>query len=117
MRRKEMIIERATHSRIATISVDARTERHEILNCCLAFLRVLRAFVVRIRNQFYPPSARRILLTQILTAFLLLIPAPAFLQTAADLPEQALSGGNFSNDDAGSTAYLHPVATLDAKQA
>ena len=55
-------------------------------------------------------------LKQTLAAFLLLVPATAFLQVAADVPAQALSGGSFSNDDAGSTAYLHPVATLDAKQ-
>ena len=59
----------------------------------------------------------RILLTRFLTAFLLLIPAPAFLQATSDVPEQALSGGSFSNDDAGKMAYLHPTATLDAKQA
>src|SRR5258708_18815655 len=47
---------------------------------------------------------------------LLLAPSPASLQTAAEVPAQALSGGNFSNDDASSTAYLHPAATLDAKQ-
>ena len=57
------------------------------------------------------------LLNQVLTAALLLTPAPALLQLAADVPVQALSGGNFSNDDAGNTAYMHPVATLDAKQA
>ena len=56
-------------------------------------------------------------LPQVLTAALLLVPAPAFLQVAADVPEQALSGGSFSNEDAGNTAYLHPAATLDAKQA
>src|SRR5260221_13372091 len=59
----------------------------------------------------------RRLLIRVLGASLLLMPAPAFLQTAIDLPEQALSGGSFSNDDAGNTAYLHPAATLDAKQA
>ena len=53
----------------------------------------------------------------LLTATLLLAPSPAFLQTAADVPEQALPGGSFSNDDSGNTAYLHPAATLDAKQA
>jgi CxxC motif-containing protein (DUF1111 family) len=52
-----------------------------------------------------------------LTAALLLVPAPAFLQIAAEVPAQALSGGSFSNDDAGNTAYLHPTAALDAKQA
>ena len=56
-------------------------------------------------------------LLQVLTASLLLIPAPAFLQMPADVPAQALSGGSLSNDDAGDTAYLHPAATLDAKQA
>lgn len=56
-------------------------------------------------------------LTKGLTAAILLVPVPAFLQVAADVPEQALSGGSFSNDDAGNTAYLHPAATLDAKQA
>ena len=54
---------------------------------------------------------------QVLTVFLLLMPAPAFLQNTSDKPPQALSGGSFGNDDAGSTAYLHPAATLDAKQA
>jgi len=49
-------------------------------------------------------------------AALLLVPATAFLQVVADMPVEALSGGSFSNDDAGSTAYLHPTATLDAKQ-
>ena len=53
----------------------------------------------------------------LLAAPLLLAPSPAFLQAVADVPAQALSGGIFSNDDAGSTAYLHPAATLDAKQA
>src|SRR4051812_8896783 len=57
------------------------------------------------------------LLKQILSASLLLMPAPAFLQIAVDVPEHALSGGRFSSDDAGSTAYLHPVPTLDARQA
>ena len=56
-------------------------------------------------------------LPQLLTASLLLMPAPAFLQTAADVRAQALSGGSFSNDDAGNTAYLHPTPMLDAKQA
>ena len=51
-----------------------------------------------------------------LAACLLLGPAPAFLQNAADLPVQALSGGSLSNDDEASTAYLHPAATLDTKQ-
>jgi CxxC motif-containing protein (DUF1111 family) len=59
----------------------------------------------------------RRLLKQILAASLLLMPAPAFLQVAADVPDQTLSGGSFSNDDAGSTAYLHASPTLDAKQA
>lgn len=59
----------------------------------------------------------RRLLARLLVASLLLMPAPAFLQIAADMPVQALSSGNFSNDDAGNTAYLHPAATLDAKQA
>jgi CxxC motif-containing protein (DUF1111 family) len=57
------------------------------------------------------------LLKQILAAFLLLMPAPAFLQVSAEVLEQALSGGSFSNDDTSSRAYLHPAATLDAKQA
>ena len=57
------------------------------------------------------------LLTPGLITALLLVPAPAFLQIAADVPEQALSGGSFSNEDAGNTAYLHPAASLDAKQA
>ncbi len=52
----------------------------------------------------------------LLTAPLLLAPTPAFLQIAAEVPEQALSGGSFSNEDTGNTAYLHPAATLDAKQ-
>ena len=52
-----------------------------------------------------------------LTSSLLLIPAPAKLQVAADPPALARSGGALSNDDAGDTAYLHPLATLDAKQA
>jgi len=55
--------------------------------------------------------------TKILSAYLLLMPAPAFLQVSTELPEQALSGGSFSNDDAGSTAYLHATPTLDPKQA
>ena len=59
----------------------------------------------------------RRLLKQILAAYLLLMPAPAFLQVSAEVPEQALSGGSFSNDDTGSTAYLHATPTLDAKQA
>ena len=52
-----------------------------------------------------------------LIAVLLLMPAPAFLQTAAAVPALALSGGSFSNDDAGSSACLHATPTLDAKQA
>ena len=52
-----------------------------------------------------------------LTAALLLVPGTAFLQSTADVPVQALSGGSFSNDDGTSTAYLHAAATLDAKQA
>ena len=59
----------------------------------------------------------RRLLIQLLAASLLLMPMPSFLQTAADLPEEALSGGSFSNDDASSSAYLHATPTLDAKQA
>ena len=55
------------------------------------------------------------LLNQIVAAFLLLMPAPAFLQDVDET--RARLGGDFSNDDAGSTAYLHPIATLDAKQA
>ena len=61
--------------------------------------------------------AMRRLLNQVVASTLLLLPAPAFLQVAADVPEAALSGGRFSNDDTGSTAYLHPAATLDANQA
>src|ERR1700687_512298 len=53
----------------------------------------------------------------LLAAPLMLSPSPAFLQVVADVSEQALSGGSFSNDDSGNTAYLHPAATLDAKQA
>jgi len=56
-----------------------------------------------------------ILLNQILAATLLLMPAPAFLQDVDET--RARLGGNLSNDDAGSTAYLHPLGTLDAKQA
>src|SRR5882724_10852676 len=55
------------------------------------------------------------LLIQILAASLLLIPAPAFLQGVDET--RARLGGDVSNDDAGNTAYLHPVARLDAKQA
>ena len=51
----------------------------------------------------------------IVAAILLLMPAPAFLQDRVDA--QLRPGGDFSNDDAGSTAYLHPAATLDARQA
>src|SRR5260221_9718938 len=54
---------------------------------------------------------------QVLAAYLLLLPTPAFLQVSAEVPELALSGGSFSNDDAGSSAYLHATPTLDAKQA
>jgi len=53
----------------------------------------------------------------LLTTILLLAPASAFLQNTADMPPQALSGGSFSNDDAGSSAYSHPAPTLDARQA
>ena len=56
-------------------------------------------------------------LRPVLAGTLLLMPAPAFVQTAPVVPTQALSGGSFSNDDAGETAYQHPVATLDTKQA
>ncbi len=57
------------------------------------------------------------LLTPVLVGSLLLSPTPALQQPAAEVPAQALSGGTFSNDDSGETAYLHPVATLDARQA
>jgi CxxC motif-containing protein (DUF1111 family) len=57
----------------------------------------------------------RSLLNQVLAATLLLISAPAFLQDVDET--RARLGGDPSNDDAGSTAYLHPVATLDVKQA
>jgi len=53
----------------------------------------------------------------LLMASLLLEPSAAFLQLATEVPERSLSGGSFSNDDAGETAYQHPAATLDAKQA
>ena len=55
----------------------------------------------------------------ILTAALslLLVSTPALVEHAADVPSRALSGGSFSNDDAGSSAYSHPAATLDARQA
>jgi CxxC motif-containing protein (DUF1111 family) len=53
----------------------------------------------------------------LLSAALLVAPSPAFMQSSAQLTEQALPASSFSNDDAGSSAYLHPVATLDAKQA
>lgn len=53
----------------------------------------------------------------VLAAILLLAPSPAFLQSVAQTSERALPASSFSNDDAGSSAYLHPVATLDAKQA
>jgi len=53
----------------------------------------------------------------LLGSALLVAPSPAFMQSAAQLPERAFPASSFSNDDAGSSAYLHPVATLDAKQA
>src|SRR3954466_138018 len=53
----------------------------------------------------------------VLAAILLLAPSPAFLQSVAQTSERALPASSFSNDDAGTSAYLHPVATLDAKQA
>ena len=76
----------------------------------------VNAFVMK-TELFQRWTAMRRLLTRVLVACLLLMPSPAFLQVAANVPAEALSGGSFSNDDAGSTAYLHPVATLDARQA
>jgi CxxC motif-containing protein (DUF1111 family) len=53
----------------------------------------------------------------VLSVFLLTAPSPALMQTAAEVPERGLPASSFSNDDAGDGAYLHPVATLNAKQA
>ncbi len=58
----------------------------------------------------------RRLLTHMMVVFLLM-PAPAHLQIAADVPPQALPGGSLSNDDAGASAYLHQITTLEPKQA
>lgn len=56
-------------------------------------------------------------MNRILIGALLLLSTSAVSQNAADIPARALSGGELSNDDAGNTAYMHPIATLDAKQA
>jgi len=53
----------------------------------------------------------------LLMAILLLAPTPAYVQSGPDVSGRELPAGSFSNDDAASSAYLHPVATLDAKQA
>ena len=47
---------------------------------------------------------------------LALLPAEAWLEPAQTLPPQALSGGSHSVADEGSSAYSHPIPTLDARQ-
>jgi CxxC motif-containing protein (DUF1111 family) len=53
----------------------------------------------------------------LLVAALALVPAVASLAPADDVPVRALSGGQLSVSDDSASAYLHPVASLDAKQA
>src|SRR3954452_22984141 len=53
----------------------------------------------------------------LLIVALLVAPSPAFLQSVAPKPERAFPASSFSNEDSGDGAYLHPVATLNAKQA
>lgn len=45
-----------------------------------------------------------------------LVPATAWLEPAADLPEAALTAGRLSVADASEHAYTHPAVGLDAKQ-
>jgi len=45
------------------------------------------------------------------------LPATAWLEPDADLPDVALSGGALSVTDASDAAYLRPAAALDARQA
>ena len=62
-------------------------------------------------------TVSRVVARFVLSGILLIAPSPAFVQPAAEIPEQALPASSFSTDDASESAYLHPVATLNAKQA
>jgi CxxC motif-containing protein (DUF1111 family) len=54
---------------------------------------------------------------RLLVGALALAPAVAWLEPAADLPPLARSGGQLSTTDTSASAYSHPFAALDAKQA
>jgi CxxC motif-containing protein (DUF1111 family) len=54
---------------------------------------------------------------RLLAGALALAPAVAWLEPLADLPSLALSGGQLSTTDTSESAYSHPCAALDAKQA
>ncbi len=64
-----------------------------------------------------PVLVAAVLLMMPATALQQMMPATALQQSIDEVSAQALSGGSFSNHDAGQTAYMQPAATLNAKQA